>query len=219
MADEKKKGDGRTVLLKRVRLSFTDSLKDKKRTSDESDKESHSCNVILEATGKEFEANKAKVMSAIRAACEVAWKNPEAWKEIAEDSPKRVCFRKGERFKNREGEVYAGYAGNYAITAKGPKAGQVRPKLLDRHKRPVEYDDILDVFYGGTYADVYVSFYGTDKGSRGVFASIELIRSHQEGERMGGAAPDLDLDELDDLEDDDTDLMSEGSGSGDDSLL
>ena len=215
---EEKKDDGRTVLLKRVRLSFTDSLKDKKRTSDESDKESHGCNLLLEASGKEFAANKAKVMSAIRAACDVAWKKPEAWKDIAEESPKRVCFRKGERFKNREGAVYQGYDGNFAITAKGPSAGQKRPKLLDRHKREVAYGDIADVFYGGSYADAFVSFYGTDKGSRGIFASIELIRSPQEGDRMGNGAPDLDLGELEDL--DDEDLMSTGSSeSVDDDLL
>lgn len=218
MATEDKKGDGRTVLLKNVRLSFTDSLLHKKKTADDG-AEKHSCNVIVPSDRPEFEANKAKVMSAIRAAGEAAWKKPEAWKDIAEESPKRVCFRKGERFKNKEGEVYQGYAGHYGITASGPRAGQQRPKLLDKYKRPVEEKDILDVFYGGVDADVYVSFFGTDKGSRGIFASIELIRSRQTGERMGGGAPDLDLDELDDLGDDDSDLMTAGGGSSDDDLL
>lgn len=217
--DDDKKGDGRTVLLKHIRLSFTESLKDKKRTSEESDKESHGCNFILEANDKHFEANKKKLMSAIRAACEAQWPGkPDKWKDIQEDAPKRLCFRKGASFKNREGEVYQGYAGNYALTAKGPSAGQKRPKLLDRHKRDVAYDDIEDVMYGGTYGDAVVSLYGTEKGSAGIFASIELIRSHQEGERMGGGSPDLDpfLSELDDLEDDDTDLMSQGSDDLDD---
>jgi hypothetical protein len=194
------KSDGRTVQLKRVRLSFTDSLKDKKPTV-ENGKPKHSVNVILESKGKEFDANKAKVGGALRAASKAAFKNEDAWKTIAEDDPKRVCYRKGERFKNKEGTVYAGYEGNFAISAGGPGAGDRRPKLLDRHKRPVEEKDILDVFYGGSYADVIISFYGTEKGGRGIFATIEAIRSHQEGERMGGGVY-VDADDFDDLEDD-----------------
>lgn len=229
MADDKKKDDGRTVLLKGIRLSFTESLKDKKRTSDESDKESHGCNLILEGDSKHFEENKAKVMSAIRAACDVQWGKMDKWKDIQEEAPKRICFRKGERFKNQDGEVYQGYAGNFAITAKGPSAGQKRPKLLDRRKRVLDsqfnaskdagrgtftYDDIEEIFYSGSYADAFVSFYGTDKGSAGVFASIELIRSHQEGERIGGGA-NVDEDLLDDIDEPETDIMD---GSDDDEL-
>lgn len=198
------KSDGRTVQLKHVRLSFTDSLKEKKKTSDDPNAApKHSCNFILESADKYFEENKAKVMSAIKAAGEKAWKNSDAYKGIQEDNPKRLCFRKGERFKNKEGKVYAGYDGNFAFSASGPSAGQKRPKLLDRHKREVAEDAILDVFYGGCYADVIVSFFGTDKGSRGIFASVEAIRSHQEGERMGGGIY-VDADDFDDLEDDDS---------------
>lgn len=235
--DEKKKGDGRTVLLKLLRLSFTESLKDKKKTSEESDKESHGCNFILEANSKTFEENKKKILSAIRAACEAEWPGkPDKWKDIQEDSPKRICFRKGASFKNRDGEPYQGYAGNYAITAKGPSAGQKRPQLLDRLNgilegqtprkgchptRRFSVDDIEDIFYGGSYCDAVISFYGTEKGSAGVFASIELIRSHQEGERMGGGSPDLDpfLDELEELEDDGADLMATGSGEDSNDLF
>lgn len=198
------KSDGRTVQLKRVRLSFTDSLKDKKKTSDDPNaKPKHGLNVINEADSPYGEENDKKIMAAIRAAGEKQWKNPDAFKSIAEDSPKRVCFRKGEKFKNKEGKVYAGYEGNTAFSASGPSAGQKRPKLLDRRKREVGEDEILDVFYSGVYADVVVSFFGTDKGSRGIFASVEAIRSHEEGERMGGGVY-VDADDFDDLEEDDS---------------
>lgn len=215
------KSDGRTVQLKHVRLSFTDSLKEKKATV-ENGKPKHSCNVILETADANFEKNKAKVISAIKAAGEKKWKNPDAYKDIMEDNPKRVCFRKGEKWKNKEGKVYAGYEGNFAFSASGPSGGQRRPKLLDRHKREVAEGDILDVMYGGTYADVIVSFYGTDEGSRGIFASIEAIRSHQEGERMGGGIY-VDADDFDDLEDDDSfdsgpSTSSSSKPSGDDML-
>ncbi len=215
MATEEK-GDGRTVQLRRVRLSFTESLKDKKKTSEDGEPK-HTCNLILEAGGKYDEQNRRLVGAAIRAACEKEWKNADAWKGIAEDNPKRICYRKGERFKNRDGVVYDGYAGNMALSCAGPSGGKKRPKLLDRHKREVEEKDILDVFYSGAYADVFVSFYGTDKGgSRGLFASVEAIRSHQEGERLGGGAPSIDADDFDDLDDDDSfDKKPSSSGSDD----
>lgn len=204
MAAEDKAKDGRTVTLKHVRLSFTDSLKVKKKTSDDPNaKEKHSMNVILEKGDPNFAENAAKVMSAIRAACEKEWKKPDAWKDIAEEAPKRICFRKGERFKNKEGKPYAGYEGNYGLTGSGPKGGQNRPKLYDRRKRAVEVDDIDTVFYGGCYGDVIVSFFGTEKGSRGVFCSFEAVRSLEEGEAMGGGIY-VDADDFDDVEDDDS---------------
>lgn len=212
------KSDGRTVQLKRVRLSFTRRLKTKGKTSEESNKETHGLNVILDNSQPTFQANLDKCIAALKAAGEKAWKNPDAYKTIAEDAPKRVCFRKGERFKNGEGKVYAGYEGNYAFGANGPSGGEKRPKLLDRHKRPVAEEDINDVFYGGCYADVIVSFYGTDKGSRGIFATIEAIRSHQEGERMGGGV-EVDADDFDDLEDDDSFVGGGSSSKDDDDLL
>jgi hypothetical protein len=214
------KSDGRTVQLKRVRLSFTDSLKEKKATV-EGGKPKHNLNIINEASGPNFDVNQAKIMSAIKAAGEKKWKNPDAYKGIQEDNPKRLCFRKGERWKNKEGKVYAGYEGNYAFSAAGPSGGQKRPKLLDRHKREVAEDAILDVMYGGTYADVIVSFYGTDEGSRGIFCSVEAIRSHQEGERMGGGIY-VDADDFDDLEDDDSfdnGPSTSSKSSGDDLLI
>lgn len=213
------KSDGRTVQLKRIRLSFTERLAEAGKTSDESDKETHGSNFILESDSPHFNANYEKVMSAIKMAGEKTWKNPDAYKGIQEDAPKRVTFRKGDRFKNREGKIYAGYEGNYAFSANGPGGGLKRPKMLDRRKgilreqasaeqlekgKVFDVSKIPDIFYGGVYADVIVSFYGTDKGSRGIFATVEAIRSHEEGDRMGGGAIYVDADDFDDLEDDDS---------------
>ncbi len=230
MATDEKKKDPRSVLLKGVRLSFTESLREKKRTSDQSDKLSHGCNVILEKTSPNFEANKAKATSGMKAACDAKWKDPERYKTIQEDAPKRVCFRKGESFKSRsDNKPYAGYAGNLAITGKGPGAGDRRPYLIDRMMgilegqtpkkgvhptRRFKVEDIDDIFYGGSLADVQISFYGTEEGSDGVFCSIEMIRSHQEGERMGSQV-ELEIDELDELDDTTPDL-SDGVEDDDD---
>ena len=137
-----------------------------------------------------------------------------------DDDPKQSCFRKGSRFKNGEGQVYAGYDGNLAISGAGPSGGKKRPKMLDRHKRPVEEADILDVCYSGTYADVIVSMYGTDKGgSRRLACSVDAIRSHQEGEAQGGGGIVVEADDFDDLDDDDSFGGGADSSGDDDDLL
>jgi len=198
-ATDKKEKDPRTVQLKGVRLSFTDSLKDKKATVEDG-KPKHALNMILEKASPHFAANKEKIKVALEEAGERQWKNRNKYIAIMEDDPKRVCYRKGERFKNKEGQVYKGYEGNMAIAGGTPGGGQRRPKLYDRRKKYVAENDILEVVYGGSYADVIVSFYGTEKGGLGIFCTVEAIRSHQEGERMGGGWVG-DANEFDDMED------------------
>lgn len=213
---------GRTVLITRGRLSFAESLKDKKKPArgDSDAKPAHSCNIILEANQPEFASNKDAVIAALRAACKEFKKPEDWWLGLFNDDPKQLAFRKGERFKNStSGEVYDGYAGNLAIAAKGPKAGDVRPTLKDRYKRDVGYDDITDVCYNGTYGDFIVSFYGTDKGGTSrITCSVEAIRSHQEGDRMGGGGIDIRDDDFDDLPGDDSFGGGSTGGAADDLL-
>lgn len=239
MATDAKERDARTVTLKGVNLSFTDGIKEKKKTSKEDDaKPKYNFNIINHPDGKNYDENHRKIFAALKAAGLKQWKQEDAHKTIAEDNPKRVCVKKARKFKNAEGKIYAGYDHDGdAFSVTGPGGGQRRPTLLDRHKRKLreqakpedaaagrcfEESDILEVFYGGTKGDVIVSFYGTDKGSRGIFCSCELVRSHQEGERIGGGfyLTDDDLDELDDLEDDglEDELDDGGSKSSDDDL-
>lgn len=214
------KGDSRTVLLRDVVASFTDSLHTARPTV-ENGEPKHTMNVILVSNSKYADRNKKSVAAALTAASEEEFKRPDMWRELMEEDPKRCSFRPGKRFKNSStGEIYKGYEGNYAIACAGPRGGKVRPRMLDRHKRAVDTNDILDVVYSGTRCDALVSFYGTKKGGNGVFATIEMVRSYQEGERIGGSPVNVDayLDELDDLEDD---YGDEGSSSGgaDDSFV
>lgn len=217
----KKPKDPRTITLKGVRLSFTDALYEKRAKSpDNPDKKTHHLNILLETSGpgsKYTVENKAKITEAMKAAGLKEWKDENAYKVIAEDNPKRVAYRKGDKFKNKEGKIYAGYEGNFAFGASGPGGGQRRPILRDKYKRGVAEKDILEVFYSGAYADVIVSWFGTEKGSRGIFAVCELIRSWQEGEHMaaGYVLDEDDLDELDDFDGDDSfeDAGSSSAGS------
>lgn len=214
------RSDGRTVQLKNVRLSFAESLKDKKKAANTEDaKLVHQCNLIIEKDSEQYAENVAKIEKAIETACEMEWKKKDKWKVIEEDAPKNVCYRKGSRFKNKEGVIYAGYEGNMAIAGKGPSAGQRRPKLLDRSKRRLkeqvikpddlkagryfEETEINEVFYNGSYCDAVVSFYGTDKGGGDkLCVSVDAIRSYQRGDRMGGGI-EVDDDDFDDFDDDD----------------
>lgn len=220
---EKEQNDPRTVQLKMVRLSFTDGLKDKKAAVRDG-KEKHSVNLIVvqaddgtplgKKAAAEFERNEAKIFAAMGAACDQQWGKADAYVAISQDDAKRCAFRKGERFKNEEGEIYKGYEGNWAISASGPRGGQLRPKMFDRHKRQVEEKDILDVCYGGAYSDAIVSFYGTNEGGRGVFCSVEAIRSRQEGERIGGGGWTGSVDEFDDIDDGDAFEGTSAGGAG-----
>jgi len=212
------RSDGRTVQLKGVRLSYCDSLKDKKPTTkDGSGKLKHTVNVILDPASPNFEENKKKCVAALEAAGEQFKKKPGLFRQLMEDEWKRCSFRKGDRMKNGEGVVREHYKGGYWIGGAGPKAGENRPVIKGRDKRIIGYDQILDVCYGGVFADVVISFYGTDKGgSDGIFNSIEVIRSYERGERFAeGGGVHVDDDDFDDL-DDDEDFLGSGSSSGGD---
>lgn len=218
---------GRTVLIKGGRLSFGESLKDAQvpKNAEPGTKASHGVNVILEADSPNFASNQAAIVSALKAASMEFRKRETFWKELWDDNPKQLCFRKGEKFKNAQtGEIYTGYEGNLVVVGKGPGGGARRPQMKDRYKRDVGVEDILDVCYNGTYGDFIVSFYGTDKGGTSrITCSVEAIRSWQEGERMGGGGIDVQDDDFDDLGDlpgdDDFGGGASGGGGGTDDLL
>ena len=205
---------GRTVLLTGVRISFGESLQEKKLVKG-ANRPTHHSNFIIPRDGKDFDKNVEVIKQALRNTCKEA-KRPENWWEgLYQDEPKQLCFRDGRHSKDREGKIRAGYEGNLFIAAKGPKAGEERPsKMLDRHKRPVEEKDINDVFYNGTLCDAQIAFYYTDKhGSARITCSIEGLRSHQEGDRLGGGGTYVDADDFDDFEGDDDGFDSPSSTS------
>jgi hypothetical protein len=194
--------DGRSILLSGMRLSFAEGIKDKKIVKGvEGGTPKYNFNLINETDGKNFKVNDKLIIAAMEAAGEVTWKKKNAHEQIFDDNPKRICYKNGNRFKSAEsGEIYAGYEGNKAMSCGTPGGGQKRPKLMDRRKRAVSEEDILDVFYSGCYVDAVVSFFGTDKGGKGIFCTVDAIRSHEEGERLGGGGIRVEEDDFDDLE-------------------
>ena len=231
MAEEKKK-DPRTQTFKRVRLAFADGLVEQstpKGVDDATPK--FNTQLLIEVVGDDEKAtanarnNQQAALLGIEAACDQQWGKKDRWKSIQEDAPKRIAFRKGERFKNDDGEVYKGYAGNFVISAAGPGAGKRRPKLFDRHRQEVTGDEdkvkglFQKIAYSGCYVDAIVSFYGGEKGGAGVFASIDAIRSHEEGTPTGGGGYQASSDDFDAFDDEGSVPGSTGGGSDADDLL
>lgn len=208
------RGDGRAVQLKGTRFAFMQGLYEKKPTVKDGIPK-YNFNVINVKDRPTAEANHKKILAALEAASEKQWKDKDRWKRIMENDPKRCCYRKGEKFANSEtGVPYAGFEGNWGLSVGCPAKGQKRPKkLLDRHKRPVEEKDILDVFYSGTFGDIVVEFYGTNEGGPGIFCVASALRSHQEGDNLGGGGVPVEDDDFDDFEDDDDAFGSSSSSS------
>jgi hypothetical protein len=198
---------GRSVVLTNVRFSFGETLQEAKPPrKDPTGRKTHGCNLILERGSKDFESNKLAIVAALQAAAKEFGRPENWWKTLMDDSPKECSFRKGERFKDKDSNVYKGYAENLIVVCKGPMGGADRPRIKDRMKRDVAVEDINTVVYNGTYGDCILSFYGTDNGGTPrLTCSINAIRSYQEGERLGGGAiyvSDDDFDGFDNLEDD-----------------
>lgn len=197
----------RMCTLKNVRLSFTDSLKTARATV-EGGTPKHTVNILIEPDKAETEANKAAAAAALKAAGTQEWDKEDMYKSLMSDKPDRCSFRKGERYKDAEDNIYNGYEGAFVISAAGPGGNKSpkRPVILDRKKERVSVDDIPDVAYAGVYADCKVEFYpvsGKDRGGNGIFATVQVIRSRQVGDRMAGGYTysDKEADDFDDLED------------------
>jgi hypothetical protein len=207
----------RIILLKNVRLSFTDSLVKAKATVKDGVPK-HGCNILLEDGVAETAANIKLIEAALTAASTELWQKANKWQTIRDKDPKRVSYRAGEKFTNADDEVYRGYEDAMVVVAYGPGGNKnpKRPLIMDRKKVWVwnpsggaeNVGKIADTCYSGVRADVKVEFYavtGSDTGGDGLFSTIHVIRSREEGERMGGGYTfdESEMDEFDDFGSDD----------------
>lgn len=183
--------DPREVYLKNVRLSYP-HLWEKQKANDEA-KPKYSAAFLIDPETKIGKQNIKKIKAAIAAAEEAKWK-----KTGFKYKQDRCCFFDGNEATNDEGVVKDGYADMMVI-----KASNERPiDLRHRNKSRADRDD--DPFYGGCYVECILRLYGTDNGgSKGVFASLELVRFFEKGDPFG--APPVDDSILDDLDDYDED--------------
>jgi hypothetical protein len=197
---EARESDPRRVMLKNIRLSFP-TLRTKE-ASTKGGKEKFSTSFLLDPNTVEGKTAIATCEKAI-AAAESEHYGPEKIGFIGRvvEDPKRLALLKGERCKNKEGEVYKGYEGMIALKT----AADRRPLLLAKNRTEIDIEDIETDLYGGVYCDAEVAFYcisHEDKGGNGLFCSVEAIRSRETGESFGGGLR-ASASSFDDLEDDD----------------
>ncbi|ESQ85443.1 hypothetical protein AEAC466_04570 [Asticcacaulis sp. AC466] len=198
-------------MLKKVRLSFPNLRT--KTAAVKGGKEKFGANFLLDPNKPAHKKLMDQIAKAVEAAEMKEFGKVGHIKKTVQD-PKRKCYRKGETFANQDtGEVYDGYAGMVVVSASADR----RPTLFNRAKEEVDLEDIEDVFYGGCVVDAKVSFFcisDKDKGGNGLFATVEAIRSWEEGESFGRAPTSSD-----EFDDDDDDGMDGGSSADDDDDL
>lgn len=107
----------------------------------------------------------------------------------------KYCIKEGNDCLNRDGEVYDGYEGHWALKASQNK----RPTVINRDKTPLTQDD--DVIYAGCYVNAVIDFWiQNNKFGKRVNANLYGVQFVKDGEPFGSGPVDV-TDEFDDLED------------------
>ena len=185
------------LFIEKARLSFANGLFTAS-AFEEGSEPKYGADFILAPGSKVYEVQadgKRKPID-IKAA-ELAVAN-EAWKgkgqEMLDDfEASKKALRVGNKRKNKNGEIYAGYEGNMYVTAKN----KTRPGLYNADKSPVTEED--GVLYSGCYVNVRLSLYpNTKPKTRGVFAGLKGVQFAGHGEAFGGAAK-ASANEFDDV--------------------
>jgi hypothetical protein len=119
-----------------------------------------------------------------------------------------------EEYVNDDGEFWAGFdAETYYISAgkkeESCKGGKMT--VLDQQKQPIEANSGL--IFSGCYVNAVIDIYAydSDKGGKGVTASLEGIQLKKKGEALGitqiDAEDEFDEEEIEEIENEADDLM------------
>lgn len=189
------------VVLKKVRLSFPKLWKKEAATEDATPK--YGASFLLDPNTPEGKANIRACREAIKAVQE------DKFKKVVKLKPGREGLMDGEEcISDNTGEPYSGYEGMMVVAAKN---GNKFP-IVDRARRPLDEED--GVIYAGCYVNAVIRFYGVDdpkRGGKGVFASLEAIQFHSDGEAFGAGAIDVD-EYFDEFEDDEESYDDDDDG-------
>ena len=164
-----------TILLKGVRLSFSDLFV---ATQFEGKGPfSYGATVLVE-TGSE---NDKMIQAAITRVAHAKWekKAPEIMKTIVGQSGK-CCYIDGNQ------KAYDGYAGKWALTSKRPKDSGP-PKVVDRNPTVVLTGEEGRI-YSGCYVNIKVSLWAQDNDfGKAIRSSLVSLQFKEDGESFGGA--------------------------------
>ena len=173
------------LYIANARVSFANGLY-KASAFEAGQEEKYGADFIITDTAQVYEVKPdgTKVKTTLKAA-ELAVAN-DAWKgkgtTVLEDlEASKKAYRNGNKRKNKNGEVYEGYEGNWYITAKN----KTRPTLLDAQRQPVTEED--GTIYSGCYVNVRLSLYANTKpATKGVFAGLKGVQFAGHGDAFGG---------------------------------
>lgn len=183
------------VRLDNVRIAFCSTLFTRGGSYDR-----HDCQFIVDPKDK---ALVKKIDGVIEQVAKEKWKDKAdavLAKLVKEGS---VAFLKAD-YENKDGEVYDGFEGMYAVSAHSKK----RPLVIDRDKSPLLESDGRP--YAGCIVNGQIDIWAQDNVEFGRRINAELtgVQFVRDGEAFGGGAPakPSDFDEVDG-EDDGDDLV------------
>lgn len=106
-----------------------------------------------------------------------------------------VAFVK-EPYKNRDGDPYDGFEGNYYLTARNA----ARPTIIDRDRTPLSAVDGKP--YAGCFVNIIIEFWAQDNSyGRAVRASLKGVQFVRDSVSFGGGSPPASADEFANLGD------------------
>jgi hypothetical protein len=121
-----------------------------------------------------------------------------------------ICLKDGDTWEKAKDDQ----KGHMILSANRPDS-QGRPKLVTRKKVDVPEADIVATFYPGCVVNAIVGIYHTSKGGgHKIPASLETVQFSTDGARLGGGGGTASLDDLPDLEDDESDGLDEEEDDG-----
>jgi hypothetical protein len=111
----------------------------------------------------------------------------------------RVAFK--EAPLSKDGEVYDGFEGMYALNASSP----TRPLVLDRDKSPLTAADGRP--YGGCFVNASVDVWAQDNSwGKRINAKLRGVQFYKDGDAFSGGSP---------ASEDEFDEIAEGANAGD----
>jgi hypothetical protein len=98
----------------------------------------------------------------------------------------KICLRAGNLLTAKDGTVYAGFEGNFVLSARSPH----RPTIIGSDRMPIhDCTQANSRIYDGCYVNAQVDIFGYTKGSNGVSARIVAVQFSRDGEALGGGMP------------------------------
>jgi hypothetical protein len=185
---------GKRVILRNVRIAFIDTLWEAKSfQNDAASKPSYSAKFIFAPDSDEYKNVKAAIEEVGRA----EWKDKYAAvvREI-EHNPQKNCLLNGD---TKPG--YAGYAGNFVVTAKR-RQNEGAPLVIDRDKTKIITEG-SGKLYAGCEVNAIIEFWAQSGVNKGMRCTLHTVQYVKDGESFGGAAkPSAEgLDDLGYVED------------------